>query len=381
MTAYECMYLISRDEYEASKKSSSISHLSGISDSHVNNIDVSRGGSLQINACEKNASSFKEGTPRVYRGDGGVSGVRMEKRRRGEGEGGVPRARGRKGGRAEANEPEDRNTFLSVTAAPSPGGSRLRPSPETQDNVALAQPIGRDPSVPPPPSNLRKKASLNAANIAHRQRELMRDLVDKRLDQLTGKRKRLDPVGDASQLLHNLRDASRLSERRRTAMDVDPPPPLPPSNARKRGGEIITGGVVAAKRAKLQRVKRKHVSSFPKKHPRSWDDDDDDVPPSKLSRTKFPYLEGHIAGKKRRNAENVEPLYHAKYMKHLPPEDAPLPPSPPPEENIIPRPPSPSKRIAGVKRRKSPEDWEYEEYFDPNIRDALPPAKRRPEML
>ncbi len=378
MTAYECMYLISKDEYEASKKPPPVSNLSDISDSHVNNIDVSRGGSVQINSCGKNERLPERREER----EEGTTSAKVGKRR-GENGGGrqsVARARGRKGARVER---EEKAAFPSINAIAPSGGSQLRPLVDSGsgDNAPSDQPISRDPSIPPPPTNLRKRASLNAASIAHRQRELMRDLVDRRLDQLTGKRKRSDPVGDASQLLHNLRDASRLSERRRrTVMEVDPPPPLPASSPRKRGGVMFTGSVVAAKRPKLQRVKRTK-SSFPKKHSRSWNDDDDEVPPTKLSRTKFPYLEGHIAGKKRRNVAGIEPLYSAKYSKTLRPEDVPLPPSPPPEEVIIPRPPSPPGHFAGVKRRKSPEEWEYEEYFDPNIRDALPPPKRRPTSM
>ena len=50
---------------------------------------------------------------------------------------------------------------------------------------------------------------------------------------------------------------------------------------------------------------------------------------------------------------------------------------------IIPRPPPPGRTLGmygGKKRRRDLQEWEYEEQFDPNVRDALPPAKRRPEV-
>jgi hypothetical protein len=77
MASFNCMYLISKDEYEASKqpKDSNCARCgTTISDSHVNNIDASHGGTILISSHDQEPG--REGrnvTPHSHTSAGGGS--------------------------------------------------------------------------------------------------------------------------------------------------------------------------------------------------------------------------------------------------------------------------------------------------------------------
>jgi hypothetical protein len=329
------MYLISKDEYEASKqpKDSNCARCgTTISDSHVNNIDASHGGTILISSHDQEPG--REGrnvTPHSHTSAGGgsvgmgpaasPSSPSPPSRRRGKSSHGRQRGSTRTGD--GGGQTAGTNITTHVVAQPSDAPS---PPPPRGAIQTRGEPSGgvrerfRDPSIPPPPSDLRRRAITNSANdaksIAKKERKLMKQLVEERVDQLTRK-KRVDPVGDASQMIHDLREASRKAEKRPPSSQIQP---MEVDLVQPGGGN--------------ERKKRKE-----------------------------PF-----------DADNINPAAKRGRWGELP-----SPPSP----EIIPRPPPPGRTLGqygGKKRRKVPADWEYEEYFDPNVRDALPPAKRRPDI-
>jgi hypothetical protein len=454
------MYLISKDEYEASKQSKDINCVncgSTISDSHVNNIDVSHGGTLLIAGGEtSNAPS-----PHSPRGASAPT-------RRVVGMGSYPTAttsspslskgakkgrRGRRQGRdAPSNREQAAGTSITTHVVAQPSDATPPPPPhgaihtrgegneETArkrflDTEETARKRFLDTSIPPPPSDLRRRAINNSAlasrTLAKKERHLMKRMVEDRVDQLTGKkRRRVDPVGDASQLIHDLRDASRRAEKRPSQvepMDVDvdllQPPPRglqPPSRGKKRKepfdveninptakrrrqGDLEGESIIIPRPPPPGRTLGHYGGKKRRRTPDDWEYEEyfdpnvrDALPPAKrrpdisqvppiIPRPPPPGRTlGQYGGKKRRRD-----LQEWEYEQQFDPEvrDA-LPPAkrmpdisqaPP----IIPRPPPPGRTLGqygGKKRRRDLQEWEYEEHFDPNVRDALPPAKRRPEV-
>ena len=463
------MYMISKDEYESLHQKSQVCSTDtpstgDITDSQVNNIDVSHGGTITINpsnevgkkvscssshpSSSSSSSSSPSSTSTVER----IQHLRERGRPRQKREN-VPRQRRENGGDTPPVTVVTNTSSSSSTEGQSPtdGGRFYRREPTTDGEG------GRVASVPPPPTDLRRRASLNAAAIAQREKVMLQQLVEERLDRLQGRRRRRDPHGSERELLHQLRDVNQAMEggkRRKisyeggggaaTVQRQDSPAPDPPAvpiaavgrptlnPARKRSRRLLH-----AQRQSVFNPGRLVPETTPSpstvKRNASWERMDQAEEWERRKRSRISnYLDRHIAGKKRpafqstlqlegrytgdptkRRRKGFSPPRRLAGKKHRASDDVidwegefrkrgRIGRSPPrqfagvkrrAEEGYLEQDPfhyeplekrqntnyAPVRHvgtIAGVKRKKTEDDWDQAEYDD---RDVLPPSKRMPE--
>lgn len=217
-SAYDCMYLISKQRYEA-LQSASPSAVDGVGgdahDSTVNNIEVSGGGTVVIGGGDVEKATKRK------RGASGASKAEIAREEEADG----PVAMG---------EPESAPTAPS---APSPSPSPSAP-PRVVGGNKLAAPnpslerAGARPTAfvaGPRESDLRRRALANA------QKEAVRDLVSARLRTLQGGH--YAGESDAARerrIVHELREQHRRDLREQAARQYQPPTAPPPAEEEER---------------------------------------------------------------------------------------------------------------------------------------------------
>lgn len=442
------MYVLSKDEYLSLQKKQSTAGLcpSGggdISDSRINNIGVSHGGTVNIHPgggggvgggvnnhsfAPSSSHQAPNHSPRDF--SNGYSGVRRREKRGGGddergGGGNVVNVTSSPVSHSEGSRGTDDGSFFAPPNSREQRNSSSYTSPSSEE--------GRGSSIPPPPTNLRRQATLNAAALARREKVMMKQLVEERLDRLSGRRRRRDDRGDEREMLHQLRDVNQQlhnpkkrklggnytlqpqtdvpmeTNQPQTDVDMEPviqqpqqeqrpiAPPLlsiaVPSMAtarraskRKRGPlyDLVEGNAVQpatileATRKGKRTADSLEWSGVPHAQKRRLSYSIDPIAGNKRpavdelemeeaikrSRHRFPYLEEHIAGKKRkggvRDAADIQldPFHYEPLVKRGNTRNAAV--------RFL-------GNIAGHKRKMTERDWAIAEM---EASDALPPPKR-----
>ena len=254
---FDCMYLIPKDEYEAqtaAKTGAGGDVVGDISESQVNNIEVSQGGTVVLGGGEDGlpAHSAAAALGDVTAASSSPRSAFTKKSSTSSSPGTIPHSRRKRGRRPPGDPP------------PGGGGGYMRPEqrdllhvrtnvgpvvhPESAIEYPLALPEPREPR------QSRRSAKENRKKMVKKEKQMMDALVKQRVAQLGGK-KAITLVQPRATSVSSMSDEPE-------PMMVDPPPPIDtvPSSFDEADAEMVEVAEGAAPAARSARTPRRRVT-------------------------------------------------------------------------------------------------------------------------